>query len=209
VLLARTRLASRWYRAPIELDVAADVRLGRHVRIELEPGTSNLLRIGPECQVLDRVLIMLKGGEVVIGRDARLRRDCTLNVSGRFEMGDRTMLSFGCIVHCADEVVLETMVAVGDYATIADSRHFFTAPDTWVYDNLETAPVRIGTNTWVCPRAAIAAGVTIGSHCIIASNSLVKRDVPAGHQATGVPVDDVRPLRQPWRPAPPRREVAR
>ncbi|MCU1378735.1 MAG: putative transferase [Acidimicrobiales bacterium] len=199
VLLARTRVVSRWYRAPIELDIAPDVRLGRHVRIELEPGTRNVLRIGPECQVLDRVLFMLKGGEVHIGRDARLRRDAALNVSGRFEMGDRTMLSFGCVVHCAEAVVLETMVVLSEYVTVADSRHFFTTADAWFYDNLQTAPVRIGANTWVCPRASIAAGVTIGSHCIIAANSLVKRDVPEGHIATGVPVDDLRPLRHGWR----------
>jgi maltose O-acetyltransferase len=42
-------------------------------------------------------------------------------------------------------------------------------------------------------------GVTIGDHCIIASNSVVTRDVPPGHLASGVPADDMKPIRLPWK----------
>jgi maltose O-acetyltransferase len=91
------------------------------------------------------------------------------------------------------------MAGLAELVTIADSSHYFTTPDKWFYENVRTAPVRIGTNTWLCPRVSVASGVTIGSHAIVAANTLVTKQVPDGHVASGVPVDTLRPIPQRWR----------
>ena len=169
------------------------------MRVEITPDTRNVLRIGRRSQLLDRVHIFLRGGEIVVGDDTQIRKDCTLNVAGRFEMGDGAALSYGCFIHCSESVVLEGKAGLAELVTVADSTHYFTDPDVWFYDNARSKPVRIGYNTWLCPRVSVASGVTIGSHAIIAANSLVTKDVPDGHVASGVPIDSVRPLRQRWR----------
>lgn len=199
VLLARIKLTALWFHASVEVDLAPDLRVGRQVRVEITPDTRNVLRIGRRSQLLDRVHIFLRGGEILVGDDTQIRKDCTLNVAGRFEMGDGVGISYGCFIHCAESVVLEPLVGLAELVTIADSTHYYTDPDVWFYENVRTAPVRVGYNTWLCPRVSVASGVTIGSHVIVAANSLVTKDVPDGHVASGVPVDSVRKLHQSWR----------
>jgi acetyltransferase-like isoleucine patch superfamily enzyme len=57
--------------------------------------------------------------------------------------------------------------------------------------------VRVGYNTWICPKVTLAKGADVGAHCIVASNSVVVSKVPDGSLASGVPAE-VRPLPLPW-----------
>jgi acetyltransferase-like isoleucine patch superfamily enzyme len=198
VLLARVRVSAVWHRATIELDVAPDLRVGRDVRITVQPGTHNVLTVGPRSYFDDRVLILLKGGTVRLGPQTGLRRDVLLNVPGNLEFVDTNVLSWGCVLHCAESVRFEPMAGAAEYVTVADSTHYFTEPMAYFYDNVRTAPIVVGANTWLCPRSAVTMGVTIGDHCIIASNSVVTADVPPGHLASGVPATMVKPIRLPW-----------
>jgi acetyltransferase-like isoleucine patch superfamily enzyme len=197
VLLAKLRLSAVWHRATVEVDLAPDLRVGRDIRITVEPGSHNVFRIGPRSYIEDRVVIMLKGGTVLLGPQSGLRHGSMLNISGRLEFVDTNVLSWGTIVHCAESVRFEPMAGAAEYCTVADSTHYFTEPMAYFYDNVRTAPIVIGANVWLCPRSAVTMGVTIGDHCIIGSNSVVVADVPDGHLATGVPAT-ARPLRLPW-----------
>jgi acetyltransferase-like isoleucine patch superfamily enzyme len=197
-LIARVRVSALWHRATVELDVADDVRVGRGVQVTVEPRSTNILSIASGTRLDDRVLIMLKGGEVRIGPDCHLRRDAILNVAGKLEMAGGNVLSWASHVHCRESVRLDRLASMAEQVTISDSTHFFTEPDDFFYDNVRTAPVVIGANTWLCPKATVTSGVTIGSHCIIASNSVVDRPVPPGHLASGVQPTRVRPLGLPW-----------
>jgi acetyltransferase-like isoleucine patch superfamily enzyme len=201
-LIARLKLQALWHRAEIELDIPTDVKLGRDIDTMLFPRTRNVLRLGPRNTIGDRVLLRLNGGEVVMGPDCEFRRDTVVNVAGKLEMISGNIFSWGCAVHCAESVVIEPLAGFAEHVTIADSSHYFTEPDTWFYDNTRSDPIRIGANTWLCPKATVTSGVTIGSHCIIASNSVVTRDVPDGHLASGIPATN-RPMELPWSAAAP------
>jgi acetyltransferase-like isoleucine patch superfamily enzyme len=120
---------------------------------------------------------------------------------GHLELVGSNIFSWGCRIHCAAHVRLEPLVGVAEDVTVADSTHYFTAPDEWFYDNVRAAPISIGANTWVCPKATITSGVKVGEHCIVASGSVVITDVPDGHLASGVPALDPRPMRLPWHDA--------
>jgi acetyltransferase-like isoleucine patch superfamily enzyme len=199
VLLVRLRLLATWFHSTVEVDIAPDVRLGRRLRLEVLPDSANVLRIGARSLIGDDVRLMLKGGQILMGEQAQIRHGSTLNVSGRFELQDGAVIGYQCFVHCAESVVLEPLAGLAELVTIADSSHYFTTPDAWFYENVRTAPVRIGANTWLCPRVSVASGVTIGSHCIIAANSLVTKPVPDGQVASGVPIDSLRELPLRWR----------
>src|SRR5262249_29990395 len=155
-----------------------DVVVGRGVRVTVEPRTANVLRIDSRTRLYEGVLIMLKGGEVRIGPDCQLRRNTLFNVAGQLEMSGGDVISWGSHLHCARSVRLDRLVVLAEQVTISDSSHYFTEPDHFVYHNVRTAPVVIGANTWLCPKVTVTRGVTIGSHCIIGSNSVVHRDVP-------------------------------
>jgi acetyltransferase-like isoleucine patch superfamily enzyme len=91
------------------------------------------------------------------------------------------------------------MAGAAENVTIADSTHFFTEPEAHWYHNVRTAPIHVGTNTWLCPKVSVVSGVDIGSHCIVGSNSVVTRSVPSGSLVSGVPAAVVRSLDLPWR----------
>lgn len=195
--VARTRSAARLVRASVDLDVADDLRVGRGVQVTFEPGSRNVLRVGPGSTFEDRVLIMLKGGSIDLGVHVQVRRDVVLNVAGTFRAEAECILSWGSVVHCSDEVVLERMAGLAEQVTVADSSHYVTEPGGHFYHNVRTAPVRIGRNTWVCPKATVTRGADVGSCCIVGSGSVVTGRVPDGHLASGVPAV-VRPLPLPW-----------
>jgi len=201
VFIARVRLLATWHRARIDLHVAPDVRIARRVRIEIEPRTRMEVRLGPRTRFDDGVYLMLKGGRIDCGPDTWLRRDVLLNVSGELTFVDGNIMSWGTTIHCAESVRLEPLASAAEGVTISDSAHYFTTPDTFFYKNTRTKPVVIGENTWLCPKATVTQGVTIGSHCILASNSVAIVDIPDGHLASGVPARDVRPLSLPWNDA--------
>lgn len=55
-------------------------------------------------------------------------------------------------------------------------------------------PVRIGNNVWIAPRCTILKGVTIGDNAVVATGSVVTKDVPANTLVAGVPARVVRRL---------------
>ena len=60
-----------------------------------------------------------------------------------------------------------------------------------------TKPISIGNHVWICAKATILKGVTIGDGAIIGANSVVTHDVPAYSVAVGVPAKVIKSLNLP------------
>ncbi|MBV9293639.1 MAG: acyltransferase [Frankiales bacterium] len=197
----RTQLAAYWAGAELDLDVAPDADFWPGVRVTFQRGSRNRLRIGPGVVFEYRVWIRFADGSIDIAGPAWMRRDVILNVGGgRLEMEPNVALSWGTAVHCSEHVLFEEMAGAAEQVTIADTNHFFTTPDTWFWHNSRSDPVRIGRNTWLCPRVSVTPGSTVGAHCIVAPNSVVVGDVPDASFASGNPAT-IRPLALPWNTA--------
>jgi acetyltransferase-like isoleucine patch superfamily enzyme len=196
--VARAKLQAQWRRADLEIVVGPGVQIGKDIRLEIEPESVNVLHLGSGTRLGDRVLLQLKGATILLGPEVDIRRDVVLNISGRLEFEGYNQLSWGCVVHCAESIRVERLAGIAEQATIADSSHFHTAPDESFYHNVRTGPVVIGANTWVCAKAVVARGVTIGSCAIVAASSVVTEDVPDSYLASGVPARNVASLRHPW-----------
>jgi acetyltransferase-like isoleucine patch superfamily enzyme len=196
--VARIRAAAWKASATVDIEVAPDLRIGRDVRVTVDPGTHTVLRWGPDGRIDDRVLLALKGGELLAGDKVEVRRDCVLNITGTLRIDGDTPISWGSVIHCSEEIVLERMVGIAEQVTIADSSHYFTEPDVHFWHNVRTGAVRVGSNTWLCPKSVLTRGADVGRNCIVAAGSVVTGVVPDGHLATGVPAT-TRPLALPWR----------
>ena len=83
-------------------------------------------------------------------------------------------------------------LTIGDYCSISAGVHIYTH-DTVLWavsggvQNARKGAVVIGSNTYIGAQSVIVAGVSIGSRCVIAANSLVNRDVPDGSIVGGTP----------------------
>lgn len=193
-LVARSRARARWRRATIDIDIAADVRLGRRLQVTAAPGSRNLLRIGPGCIVGDDVTIELGGGQVLMGEHVDLRARCTLVVSGTLRFEGRNLLQRGCGIHCDEAVTIGDQATLSDYSTVVDSTHTFDGPHAWFVHNLTTAPVVIGADAWLGAKATVTKGVHVGPGAVVGANSVVVKNVPAGYLASGVPARNLRPF---------------
>lgn len=195
--IARTRAAAIAAHATIDLDVSPEAEIGRNVRVEFAPWSHNVLHVGPQTQLGDGVFIQLSGGTIRIGDLVRVRRNCVFNVSGELVVEGDSLISWGTVFHCNTRIHLERMVIAGEYTTFADSSHRFTEPDVSIWDGVKAGSIEVGRNTWIAAKAVIARDAKIGSHCIIAGNSLVNGEVPSGSLARGVPAT-ITPLTLPW-----------
>ena len=186
--------------ATVEVDLAPDVVIGRGLTVEVDVATHSVLRLGVGSSLGDRVHLAFKGGSLLGGERVEIRRDCVVNLTGTLRLDGDNPVSWGSVLHCSEDIHLAQKVGLAEQVTIADSSHYFTTPDEHFWHNVRTGTVRVGTNTWLCPKAVLTRGADVGRNCIVGSGSVVTGVVPDGHLASGVPALCT-PLRLPWKDA--------
>lgn len=191
--LAVTRLktVAAWHDATLEVVIGDDVDLHPSVRLTITRSTANVFRVGAGTVISPGLLLRLNGGTVEIGQGNTLRDGVVLNAAGRITTGTGTGLSFGTVVHADELVEIGDHTIFGEYASVVDTRHVHV-DDQPVWHNTTGAPVRIGRNSWIAPRATITAGVTIGDRAVVGAGAVVLRDVPDDTTVGGVPAKVLR-----------------
>ena len=196
-LRAQVRRVARRAGGTVELDLAPDLVLGRGITVTVMQGTHSVVRIGPGSKVEDRVLLMLKGGRLEGGPRIELRRDVIVNLAGTLRLDGDNPISWNTVVHCSNDIHLEAMAGIAEHCTLADSSHYFTTPDEHFWHNVRVGSIRVGSNTWICPKVTLTRNADVGTHCIVGAGSVVVGKVPDGHLASGVPAVAT-PLDLPW-----------
>jgi acetyltransferase-like isoleucine patch superfamily enzyme len=170
-------------------------RLRRRWRLNRHAASGGFfIRFPVEGELLEA----LDSGRLEIGEGTLLEPGCWLTLSprGRIRIGDgcflnrETMLAAHELIEIGDHVMFANHCFVGD----ADHRYDdATMPITW--QGFEPkGPVRIGSNCWFGVGCVVMGGVTIGDRCVIGSNSVVTRDLPAGVIAAGAPAKVIREI---------------
>lgn len=92
-------------------------------------------------------------------------------------VGENFYANFDCVM--LDVCRIE----IGDNCLLAPGVHIYTAthpldPELRLKGLESGKPVRIGDNVWIGGRAIINPGVTIGNNVVVASGSVVTKDIP-------------------------------
>jgi len=199
LLILRLRYLSWRFHAPIEVDIHPSVRFGRRINVEVRPWKASRIAIGAGSVIHDDVRFRLWGGAIELGEEVEIRPGCILNITGgTITLDGPNVISWSVAIHCAERVHLKRWVYVGEYTSIVDSNHFYTSPDEWSYRNTRAKPIELGVDVWVCPKATITSGVTIGDRSIVGPNTVVVKDTPSGVLVSGVPGAVVRELPHKW-----------
>lgn len=185
--VVRVRLRAALKRSTVDVKIERGVRFTGPVDVTVYPRSATSISIGRGTMLGRNVRLLLDGGSMVVGRNVQIRAGVVLHIRGRFEMADRTMLSYYSVVHCDESVILRARAALGEHLTITDSRHLPAQPGDWWLNQIETAPVVVGEDTWAGSKVTISRGVTIGPGCVIAAGSVVSKDVEADTVVGGVP----------------------
>jgi carbonic anhydrase/acetyltransferase-like protein (isoleucine patch superfamily) len=196
LLVRRVQVLAAAAGADVEVDVALDAQVGRGVRVEVTgPGR---LRIGPGAVIGDGVVLQLKGGSIELGAWSDVRRGAVLNVSGRFVLGESTVLGAGSTVHCAHEVLVGARGGIGEYSTLVDTSHLHTAPGRPVVYDTVPGRVVVGDDVFIGTKCTLARDAVIGDFCFVGAGSVVVGEVPARTFVSGVPARHVKDVVLPW-----------
>jgi acetyltransferase-like isoleucine patch superfamily enzyme len=153
------------------------------------PGPAENLRIGDFCHVRGEILV---------------------TGPGQFQMGHHSFIGPGSRVWCAQRVSIGSHVLVSHLVDIHDSNShaldWETRRDEAVSlfehgqrsdgKGVLSAEVRIEDHVWIGFKSSILRGVTIGEGAVVASGSIVTKDVPPYALVAGSPARVIRDLRK-------------
>jgi acetyltransferase-like isoleucine patch superfamily enzyme len=128
------------------------------------------------------------GGRVRFGDSCILDRDITVEVTGRLEVGRRTIFGHHCTLAARSLVSIGACCLIAEMVSIRDHDHDFSRLDVPTMDQGATVDnVVIGYNVWLGSKVTVLKGVTIGDNAVVGAGAVVSRDVPANAIAAGVP----------------------
>jgi len=143
--------------------------------------------IGNNCDI-QGVLISQGSGIISIGSNTTIRNDSVVGSVASISIGNNVIISNSVHIydnnnHPTSPAVRKRMTEKGFYGT------------EWGWENAESSPVVINDNVWICERATILKGVTIGEGSIVACNSVVTKNVPAFSLVAGNPAKVVKSIK--------------
>lgn len=137
---------------------------------------------GGQHMALGDSVLVLHGAWLAVERQAWGATEPVITI------GDLTAIRPNVTLTAAERIDIGPNVVISAFTTLVDSDH------TWddgrrsvLYNPVVTSPIRVGEGTWIGERVAVLRGADIGEFCIIASNSVVRGEIPPYSIAAGVP----------------------
>lgn len=107
---------------------------------------------------------------------------------GRLSIGQGAA-NVGLTIMCAKEITIGNGVRIGRNVSIRD----WNGPHVIVNDTyVNHAPVKIEDHVWLCTGCSIMPGVTIGEGSVVATNSVVTKNIPPRCLVAGSPAKVIR-----------------
>lgn len=125
-------------------------------------------------------------GRVVLGRGTRI----SIGNNAEIHIGNNTYITGLSKLICHKKIIIGNNCAISWNVQIMDT-DFHSIIENGV-KKINCKPIIIGDNVWIGSNVSILKGVNIGSNSVIAANSVVTRDVPAGCLAAGNPAKVVK-----------------
>ena len=153
--------------------------VGTRVRLRGRPKVTNLGRmtIGDRVQLVSTIATL----ELVSDRE------------GLLEIGERTLVNFGCSLVATDHVQIGAHCHIGPYTMMLDNDYHRVEPERRL-ERPPSKPIIVGENVWIGARVIVMSGVTIGKDSCVGAGSVVTSDVPPRSLVAGVPARFIKEL---------------
>jgi acetyltransferase-like isoleucine patch superfamily enzyme len=196
----------RWPRIIVH-DAGADdatLRITFGSRVTIWGGTlevwaegENALAIGDASVIDSDALIQLQSGSIELADHVRIRSWAVIKSGGELVVCPRVIVSYGCVVHCAESIEIEEMVGLAERVTVIDSDHLVDGSDIHFLDRpIRRSPVRIGRNTFVATNSVVTRGAQLGRNAVVAAGAVVRAGTyPDGTLIAGLPAKPVAELK--------------
>ncbi len=116
-----------------------------------------------------------------IGKSSRIFRKCELRQLDKIIIGEHCIIGSNCRLDGRGALTIGNNVDISSYTILECGSHDF------VTFKPHFEPIIIKDDVWICTRAMILQGVTVGEGAIVAAGSVVTKDVPPFAIVGGVP----------------------
>jgi acetyltransferase-like isoleucine patch superfamily enzyme len=139
------------------------------------------------------------GNHCIVGRDVTL----TAGMMPDLDLGSATVLRLGngVVLGRGSHIIADTRIHIGDdvfcgpYVYITSTNHSYDDPAQPVGKQWpRSAPVEIGSGSWIGAGAVVLPGATLGRNVVVAAGAVVRGDVPDHAVVAGAPAKVVRRL---------------
>lgn len=109
-----------------------------------------------------------------IGTGVLIKHRVNVQWPWKLSIGNDSWVGTGADLYNVDRIVIGSNVCVSPHAYLCTGSHDRRSP-VFEYDN---APIVIEDGAWLCTRAVVLRGVTVGANSVIGAGSVVSKDVP-------------------------------
>ena len=147
--------------------------------------------------------------DIVIGKRCEIKGQLFSFEGGKILIGNNVFMNYNSFIGSMEAVTIGNDVIIATNVRIFDNNNHPTSPtqremmshndfygELWTWKYAEHKPVVIGDNVWIGEFSAILKGVTIGKGSIVASHSMVTKDVPPYVIVAGNPARVVKRLEE-------------
>ena len=149
----------------------------------------SLIRVDENSIILGQLLILPYGGKIEIGKDCYVGLDSRIWSADSVKIGNRVVISHNVNIHDTDSHSLDPNIRKQHYIAIRSGGH----PETDAFD-IKSKAIQIEDDVWIGFNSTILKGTKIGRGSIIASSSVVTKDVPEYVVVAGNPAKVVKEI---------------
>ncbi len=129
-----------------------------------------------------------------LGRNARVNQPVYVDYGYNIHLADNSFMNMHCTLLDTASIVIGENTVIGPDVKIYTAFHALDGAERfWIEENgtaaikTQTAPVKIGSFTWIGGGSIILPGVTIGDNVVIGAGSVVTGSIPDNAVACGNP----------------------
>ena len=181
--MARNRMLNLKYARLIVRWAWLKLRWGKRLQ------TDGLCFVGPNV-----TLEIGKGAVLRLGRWSWIGHGTKIRVhEGECELGAKSVMGQECTISSFQHVSIGRECIIADRVMLIDFDHGVTEVERPIRaQGIYKRDVRVGSNCWIGYGACILRGATIGDNCVIGSNTVVTKDIPANAVVAGAPAKVLR-----------------
>lgn len=124
-----------------------------------------------------------------IGRHCTLRRTSTVYYPWQFSLDDLSTLGDNATVYNLGTIAIGRRVTISQQAYLCAGSHNYRVPEM----TLLTPPITIGDDAWICARAFVGPGVTVGNGAILGACGVAFDDLDPWAIYSGNPASKLKP----------------